>query len=289
MQYLILGANGYIGGFLYHRMKEDGLNVFGTKHHRKGEEGLLYFDALNDSVYHITDMLTEKEKTAVLCIAQANIDRCMMEYELSKQINVTFVKKIINILRQEGFYVIYFSTDNVFDGIEGNYTEQSKTNAINQYGKMKEEIEHFLLQNYPDVCLFRLPKVLGKHRNPQNMLTDLENRLGDKIIRCIKGNKMSIVSQEDIYQACLIASERKMKGIFNLSSGEVYSRKELTVNFFNSLGVYHQNVVEIELEDFHFKDIRPLKISLDNSKFKKETGYEFTSFDTLVKQYLEEE
>lgn len=287
MQYLILGANGYIGSYLYNQMKIDGLNVIGTGHCRKGSEGLVHFDALNDSIFDITKLIVDKEKTAIFCIAQANIDQCKVEYELANQINVIYTKKIIENLIQENFHVIYFSTDNVFDGIKGNYTEQDKTNAVNQYGKMKESIESFLTEKYPKVCIFRLPKVLGTEKEKQNMLTDLEKKLSDKEVKCIKGTRISIVAKEDVYHACIIASEKKMQGIYNLSSEEIFSRKELAEKFYGYLGIYNKNIVEIELDKFEFKDVRPLHISLDNSKFRREAEYEFISFDTLVKQYID--
>ena len=288
MQYLVLGANGYIGSYLYKQMRIDGLNVIGTGHCRKGLEGLVNFDALNGSVLDITKLITDKEKTAIFCIAQTNIDQCKVDYELSRQINVIYTKRIIETLIHEKFHVIYFSTDNVFDGIKGNYTEQDKQNAVNQYGKMKEEVEIFLTEKYPEVCIFRLPKVLGIEKEKQNLLTDLENRLSNGKVECIKNTRMSIVAKEDIYQACIIASERKLKGIYNLSSGDIYSRKELAEKFYGYLGVYDKYIIELELEKFEFKDMRPLNINLDNSKFRRETEYEFTSFDVLVKQYIAE-
>ena len=264
------------------------MDVIGTAHRCSYGQDMVRFDALSDSAFHITKLIEGKEKTAIICIGQANIDKCLVEYELSKKINVVFIKEVTEILTQEGFQVIYFSTDNVFDGRKGNYSEQSKTCAINNYGKMKEEIEHFLLDKYPDVCTFRLPKVLGTQRERQNILTDFENRAEDGEICCIKGNIMSIISKKDIYRACLIASARRMYGIYNLSSGEVYSRKGLAVKFLSKLGVCPEKVIEMELKEFNFKDARPLNISLDNSKFRCETGYEFETVDMLIKQYNKE-
>lgn len=288
MQYLVLGANGYIGSYLYTRMMVDKLNVIGTGHCRKGAETLVNFDILNDSVCKITKLLPDKDKTAIICIAQANVDRCKVEYELARQINVTYTLRLIETLIQEEFHVIYFSTDNVFDGQKGNYTEHDQTNAINQYGKMKAEMEHCLSEKYPEVCIFRLPKVLSTEKEKQNLLTDLENKaLSDEAIRCIKGTQMSIIARDDIYQACLISAREKLHGIYNLSSGEVYSRKGLTEKFYDRMKISNKEIVEWEIEKFGFRDIRPLHIDLDNSKFRKATGYEFMSYDMIIGKYVE--
>lgn len=286
MQYLILGASGYIGNYIYNRMEKDGQKVLGTRYLCKEAENLVDYDVINDDVSSVTKLVTDKERTAIICIAQTNIDKCKVDYELSKQINVISTKRIIEDLLHEKFHVIYFSTDNVFDGIKGNYTEQDTTNAINCYGKMKEEMEHFLTENYPEVCIFRLPKVIGIAKEKQNLLTDLESKSKDKEVRCIKGTRISIISNEDIYQSCLISAKQKLRGIYNISNGEVYSRKELTEKFYKYMGIHDINIVELEGEKFSFKDLRPLNISLDNSKFIRETGYDFKSFDTLAEQYV---
>jgi dTDP-4-dehydrorhamnose reductase len=194
---------------------------------------------------------------------------------------------MVGTLAEENYHVIYFSTDNVFDGMKGNYSEKDTTNAINEYGKMKEEMEHFLRDKYPEVCIFRLPKVLSAEREIKNMLADWEQRRFDNEIRCIKGMRMSVVAKDDLYQACLIAAERKMQGIYHLSSGEIYSRKELAAIFFERLGVGGRNIVELDINEFGFQDKRPLDIGLDNSKFRKETGFFFKTYAAMVEQYLE--
>ncbi|MBD5516694.1 MAG: sugar nucleotide-binding protein [Lachnospiraceae bacterium] len=285
MQYIILGANGYVGSYIYRHMKKDNLKVIGTGHCREGEKDLVCFDALHDSITNVVKLVTEREKTAIICIAQTNIDQCKLDYDLSRQVNVTFVQSATEKLLQEGFHVIYFSTDNVFDGMRGNYSESDKPNAINQYGKMKQEVEECFLEKFPEVCIFRIPKVLSAEREKQNLLTDFESKLNGEEVRCIKNNCISIIAKEDLYQACLISSKQKMHGLYNLSCGEQYSRKQLAEKFFMSIGVDYKKIVELELEKFGFSDARPLNIGLDNSKFRKATGYEFITYDMLLDQY----
>ena len=286
MQYVVIGAGGYVGNYLYQHMKKDGLNVIGTVHRHEEKKELVYFDVLQNSVLNISKLVKDEEKTAILCVVQSDFNRCKTEYELSRQINVVSMKKMIEILLQESFHVIYFSSDNVFDGIDGNYTEQDQTNAISQYGKMKEEMEQFLLRDYPEVCVFRMPRVVGAEREKRNMLTDFENRLAGREVRCIKDNRMSVISKNDVYHACLLSSKRRMHGLYNLSNGEVYSRKELAEIFFTSMGANNIDIVEWELEKFGFEDTRPLNTSLDNTKFKVETGYKFMTYQMMVEQYL---
>ena len=49
MQYLVFGAGGYIGHFLYDCMKAEGLDVIGTAHRCSYGQDMVRFDALSDS------------------------------------------------------------------------------------------------------------------------------------------------------------------------------------------------------------------------------------------------
>lgn len=285
MKYLVLGATGYLGSYIYRRLQSDGRKVAGTARQRDTEGHLLHFDILTDPIEDLIKSCDTEQKTAVFCIAQPNIDRCKKEFETARQINVVMTKKVIQSLLRQNYYVIFFSTDNVFDGSKGAYTETDQQNAINQYGKMKQEMEQYLVNRYPQVCIFRLPRVIGTEAERQNLLTDYDCKKPDEKIRCIKDTRISIVAKEDVYQACRIATEKRLHGIYNLSSGEEFSRKELAERFFCAKNVKRE-IVELELDEFGFQDVRPLHMSLNNEKFIRDTAYHFTAYDSVIEQYL---
>lgn len=66
---------------------------------------------------------------------------------------------------------------------------------------------------------------------------------------------------EDIYQACLIAAEKKLHGLYNIAGGQAYSRAGLAEVFYRKLDVtdIDIDIRECDLQEFGFKDKRPLK------------------------------
>lgn len=289
MQYLILGANGYIGSYIYDRMQKSGLAVIGTGHKRAGCEELVYYDIRTDDIEDILKACVEdSEKTAIVCITESNIDKCHVNYEECYQTNVVAMKSLIHKLHGNGFHVIFFSSDNVFNGEKGNYTEESQTCAINDYGKMKAEIEAYLLEHEPQTCIFRISKVVSNKKERQNVFTEWENQMKDSEIRCIQGNIISFIYIEDIYQACLLAAEKRLAGLYNVVGDQGYSRKELAQKFYAAKNVANIKIHECSAQDIPFKDKRrPLNVSMSNQKFKKETGYRFTSMDEVIRKYVE--
>lgn len=286
MQYLILGAGGYIGSYLYTRLLLDGKDVTGTTHIRQGSRSCLYFDILKDDIQPVISGMKDMDKTAVMCIAQANINRCSQDYPIAYEINVQKTKQLLHQLQENGFYTIFFSTDNVFDGQEGNYTEASRTHGINQYGRMKEEMEHYLQKQESQVCIFRISKVVSRQRIRQNIFYEWEKQGETGLVRCVRGNRLSFVAIEDIYQSCLIACGRKLQGLYQIAGDQVYSRAQLAELFFQKAGNNDVFIKECEAAEFAFADARPLNLGMSNRKFRQETGYAFTSMETAIEDYL---
>lgn len=286
MQYLILGAGGYIGSYLYERMLADGKDVTGTRHMHAASGSCLYYDILKDEIQPVIDSIKGPGKTAVMCIAQADINRCMEDYSLAYEINVVRTKQLLRELRKNGFYTIYFSTDNVFDGEEGNYTEDSGTHGLNQYGRMKEEMEQYLQQQEPEVCILRISKVVSKKRVRQNLFFEWEKQGETGQVRCVRGNRLSFVAIEDLYQSCLLAAQRKLHGLYQVAGDQAYSRAQLAELFFQKAGNHHVVIKECPVGEFAFKDARPLNLGMSNRKFRQETGYSFTSMETAIQEYL---
>ncbi|MDE7177484.1 MAG: sugar nucleotide-binding protein [Lachnospiraceae bacterium] len=288
MQYLIIGANSSIGSYLYKRMKEEGLDVVGTGHVRNINDELIYYDILKDDIDSVLQGRMDKPVLAIICIAMAQIDQCLLERESAYQINVVKTKELIRYFTAQNIKVIYFSSEYVFDGVKGSYTEQDSTNPINQYGYMKEEMEKHIVEYEPTVCVFRISKVVHTERIDQNVLWQWEQlQKKHEIIRCIKGNKMSFVSIEDIYQASCIVKNMDLCGIYNISGDVSYSRKELAEKFFEMAGADEYKIEECEATEFGFKERRPMDVSLDNRKFKERTGYKFTPMDAVIESYVQ--
>lgn len=287
MQYLVLGANGYIGSYIYWQLKKDGFNVIGTSRRIGANDQLLLFDIQKNTIDSVTAGVKGDKKTAIICIAESNIDKCYEKYDYAYQINVVETKKLIDSLAEKGFQIVFFSSDSVFDGVNGCYTEESPTNPINKYGMMKAEMEQYLLENLPQVCIMRISKVVSALRWKQNVFAEWENKINDGKIRCISGNRLSFVSVYDIYQACRLAAEKNLRGLYNVVGDQTYSRAELARKFYKKIGAEKIEVCECDVSEFAFKDSRPLDLSMSNQKFRDMTAYQFMDMDAAIDWYLD--
>lgn len=288
MKYLILGASSYIGKYIYDKMKESMVCVMGTYCYAMSEEGLIHFDILSDDIEQFLDSMKVLPDIAIICIGQTNFDRCADAYMTAYAVNVECMKKLICGLAARNIKVIYISTDNVFDGKRGNYTELDETNPIGKYGMMKKEMECYILNNLPQMCILRIAKPISDRPAKRNLLTEWEHKKKEgKEIVCIKDNIMSFTAMKDLFKICLLIGERNLQGLYHIAGDKAYSRRELAIKFFQYIGEGVPQIRECELKEFGFKDIRPLNTSMSNQKFKLDTGYDFMPVEEVIKAYVE--
>lgn len=284
MRYCILGATGYIGNYLYNRMKEDGKNVIGSSRNQKFPYFL--FDIQRDDYCPKEFIAYHGIKVVIICFAQTKIDLCKEDYANAYQINVVGTVELIKKLENDGCKVIVFSSDNVFGDNRGDYTEQDDLSPINYYGAMKAELEMKIRQYYPQTLVLRLPKVVGMGLEESNLLNFyLDSLKNQKNVYAIKDSKISIVCVEDLYQIILAACQLDLSGLYQVCYEKSYSRTELANIFFSMLGV-EKCVYEQELKDFNFKENRPIKMNMINEKIRNVTQYSFQSYEDIVKLFI---
>jgi dTDP-4-dehydrorhamnose reductase len=134
MRILILGADGMLGHVVKVYFKEKGYEVFTTSR-EKGKEDFV-FD-IKDSCTHVKDIIDKcKPHVIINCIGILN-ESTEKNKALSVLVNTYLPHYLANLSENYAFKLVHVSTDCVFNGEEGEYTETSQPNALDFYGKTK--------------------------------------------------------------------------------------------------------------------------------------------------------
>jgi dTDP-4-dehydrorhamnose reductase len=137
---LITGANGLLGSNLA-TMYSDAHVVYATSRSMPKIAGC------NNEILDITNLescgLIEKlsPDLVVHCAALTNLDFIEENPDAARKVNVEGSRNIALASKNAGSYLIHVSTDAVFDGERGNYSELDEPGPINVYGKSKLEAE----------------------------------------------------------------------------------------------------------------------------------------------------
>lgn len=82
-----------------------------------------------------------------------NVDLCEKDKELAYKVNVAGTKNVVEFARKKSAKLIYISTDFVFDGNTGNYSESDMPNPVNYYGFTKLKGEEIALDYWNSLVI----------------------------------------------------------------------------------------------------------------------------------------
>jgi len=157
---LVTGASGLLGRALCKELHiHSRFETIGIAYSR-AKRGLIKVDLLYRQEI---DSCIEKMKPDCIihCAAIRNPDMCEQNPELVERLNINSTKWLANAALRFGSWMVYISSDYVFDGTNPPYYPYSQTNPINVYGKSKLESEIILQNLLKDYCILRLPILYG--------------------------------------------------------------------------------------------------------------------------------
>ncbi len=90
------------------------------------------------------------------CAAATNVDWCEDHVTEAHHLNAEVPGALAKTARNMGTRFVHISTDAVFDGKTGNYSETDLTGPVNEYAKSKLCAEHEVLSQNPDALVLRV-------------------------------------------------------------------------------------------------------------------------------------
>lgn len=150
---LITGGSGLLGAALIEQYKNDN-RVYATFLHNKPKDSVaIHLDLLN--IESIAKIIKEISPDLIIHTAAAkDITWCQHNEKIAHAINVIGTRYLVKAARSNNAKIIYISTDAVFDGIKGFYTESDQAIPVNTYGKTKLDGEIECLQ-YEESLIIR--------------------------------------------------------------------------------------------------------------------------------------
>jgi len=155
---LLIGESGFLGKELKKELiKAKNYNVSGTS---KNVSSKHYFN-LNEK----HNLKLEKYSVVILLAAITNIQYCEDNPDLCFDTNVTSTIRFIDEAVKKGCFVIFLSSNAVFDGQKKFYSFDDAQSPITKYGESKSIVEKWIAKNHPnDVAILRLTRVLSENK-----------------------------------------------------------------------------------------------------------------------------
>lgn len=156
---LIIGADGLIGkGLLTDYSNTNELAIGTSRRSDQYEKNRILLD-LNSN---ISDWeISMPVKTAYICAGVTNLEACNSNPNATARVNVSAISELVRKLVKHGAFVIYLSSNQVFDGSGSYYMPEAPFSPVTEYGRQKAETERNIREMGDSVAIVRFTKILG--------------------------------------------------------------------------------------------------------------------------------
>lgn len=279
---VIFGASGLLGAALYNHFRQLTPQTIGTCA-SKPCAGLLAFQ-LNQSPLSALPLQPSVRYHAVICAAITNISYINRYPAESALVNVQGTLKLIGQLTERGIPITFISSDNVFRGDVGAYSDSSVCEPVSVYGQQKRTVEQALMQLTDGQCsIIRLSKIIGPAGQDNSILNDITRQLlGQAPVQAAADLIFNPTALADIVQAVGLIMRHQYRGYLNFCNPEAVSRYQLALRLADALAITHDNIIKINFRQLDPSGQRPLNTSMQNSACFAD--FPFTSLARCISQ-----
>ena len=287
MKFLITGSNGLLGQKLIQKLSRlPSVDLIATsigQNRLSNTKNYKYISLDITDEDNVNDVISSENPDVVInTAAMTNVDLCEDERERCDALNVDAVRYLANACLKVSAHLIHISTDFIFDGENGPYKEEDKPNPLSYYGLSKLDSEKILYKHECNWTILRTIIIfgVGESLSKGNIVLWAKGALE-------KGEDLNIIDDqfraptlaEDLADACILAANKKVYGIFNASGKDIMSIYEMV----ERIGKYYKlnttNLNRISTDTLNQKAKRPPRTGFILDKAKEVLGYNPHSFE----------
>jgi len=281
MKILVIGAGGFTGSYLF-RLLSEKYEVIGTSTHNKS------FEKLELSQFNETYKKLKKISPDVIYLPAGitNMDYIENNPMNTRKINVLGAANIVNYCKESNCRMVFFSSDAIFDGKSGPYSENSNPNPISEYGRQKLEAENFV-KKLKNSLIIRTSSLYGWDNRNLNFISRLIGSLKSNMEFKAPTNQFYTPTYVvDLAYAALKLLEKDLAGTYNIAGPDFMSRHQIALNFCKVFGFKKELVAPVKSPQLGQTAKRPKYAGLINKKAEKELGIKFRSLKEGLKDML---
>lgn len=286
MRLLVTGASGLLG-----------LNLALEASHRHDVVGTINQHRLRTSAFEvlsvdlgspgaIEQMLEYTRPDWVIhCAALANLEACEAAPELAYQLNTQVPGQLAMHVAKGGARLLHVSTDAVFDGTRGGYSEEDEPNPLSVYARTKLEGERAVLSANSEAIVARVNLFGWSLRG--------ERSLSEWFFYNLQA-KNPVKGFTDVYFCPLLANElgrllvrmleKQLTGLYHVVSRECISKYAFGVAIARQFGLQEELIAPISVSEFGLRAARSPLLTLKSVKLSRDLGEELPGISEGIQQ-----
>jgi dTDP-4-dehydrorhamnose reductase len=290
MKIFISGASGLVGSNCLKHFTEQGVEAIGT-YFSYALPGIFPFNTLDINDANNFDVKAFAPNIIVHCGAMTHVDACETAVQESYNKTVQSTIHLIALAKELNAKLVYLSTDYVFDGKHGPYSEEDAVNPLSIYAKHKLEAEQAVLQANTNNLVLRITNVYGKEARNKNFVSRIIEQCQNKkelTLNLPQDQYATPVNAWDVARAMYVLLKDNQSGVFHIASTDWMNRVELATTILKYFPEAKYSMKGILTKDLNQPADRPLLGGLLKTKFSNlYPDFMFSNVDDFVKDALQ--
>jgi dTDP-4-dehydrorhamnose reductase len=267
---LITGVSGFLGQYVASSLKGH-CAVLGTYHSHATalDECELTGLDLTDAEAVRKTFRAFRPDVVVHTAALGDVDACERHPDEAHRVNVQGTEAMAQASVAVGARLIYISTDQVYDGVKGNYAEVDVPRPVMVYGWTKLEGEHRAVAICRDAMILRLALMYGWGTSTRlNFVDWLAERLqgGHEVPLFVDQYRTPLFVGQAAEAIGQLIDAPEVRGVFNLGGGERVNRYAFGLKFCEVFHLPKESLKPIEMSSVGGLAARPRDCSMNSSK-----------------------
>ncbi len=283
---LITGVSGLLGNNLayYFRDKYEILGLYNS--HPVNINGIRNGKCDITSKGSIERVIHEFNPSIILhCASITDIERCERDKDIAEEINVLSTACLTKIIMGQDVKLVYISTDAVYDGVRGDFSESDKVNPLNFYGRSKYEGELEIAKK-ENSLIFRT-NIFGWNIQNKKSLGEwvLDELQSNRRINGFKDACFSSIYTLEFARIIDIAIRKNLSGVYNCGSVDSCSKYEFAIMIADCFGFDKALVSPISIDDFDFQAERGKRLGLNINKLQRRLDYRLPTVEQSIEAF----
>lgn len=278
---LVTGASGLLGSNLVRLASSrcfEGQNYQVTAGlHCKQPAASLNFETVSadlcqpDAIERVFDLV--QPDAVIHCVAMTDVDRCESNPEDAVRINTDLPGRMARVAARNRVQFLYISTDSVFDGEAGGYSEDDQPRPINVYSRTKLDGERYVADVYPEALIARV-NFYGWSWQGRRSLAEwfYHNLEAGKPVQGFTDLIFCPLLVNDMAGILLDMLERQLHGLYHVVSSECMTKFDFGRLLAREFGFDENMVSPASYVSAHFKAPRSRILTLNCSRLERSLG-----------------
>jgi len=229
-----------------------------------------------------------KPEVIINAAAIAILDICEANPELAYQMNAVFPGELAVEAARRGIQMVHFSTDAIFDGTTGCYTETDKPNPINHYAYTKLVGEQAVLGVYPQALIARVNFYGWSLRGQRSLAEYFFYSLSKgEPVKGFVDVMFCPLMVNDLIDILLLMIEKKLSGIYHVVSSECLNKYDFCCMLARRFGFDEKLISPVSWLEGGLRASRSTNLTMSSAKLQQALGIALPTQEDGLRRFYE--